>query len=219
MTRILIPALGALLLAAVLMWVRRRHGTPAPAPASLPTTRGTVADFLHDQWKQFKLRRQPLPDPPPVTVLPPPRPAPPRPTPSRAPAPVIEDGPGDGLGPLLTAALAPIPPDHASVQARIAGYEPENDAALTAFMQGEAAAMAGYGEAWHAHVENLLQAVGLDPAAVQGALELGSVLADTATDVHLALRRFITVYLEVLKFAADGGILPHDGRWLSGEAL
>jgi hypothetical protein len=113
---------------------------------------------------------------------------------------------------------SPIPPDHAAAIGRIAGFEPEDDAAWLAFMQGEAAAFIGYAEAWRSQADVCLNSVGMDPAAVQGTIELADVVGDNAHDVTLARRRFLVTYAATLEQIASGLVLPFRAReWLTGE--
>ena len=172
-------------------WVRSQFSDQGPAlsspwPASAPA---------------------PLPDPV--------RPPPPAPRVVAAPAADLDD---DEVHPYEVTAInsAPIPPDHAAVMARIAQFEAEDDAAHIAFLRSEGAAFLGYAEAWRSYASTCLDAIGMDPAAVQGIVSFADSVGDTAHDATLSLRQFFTVYQQVLEWAASGGRLPHRGNWITG---
>jgi hypothetical protein len=153
--------------------------------------------------------------PPPIPPIPP---IPPPSVAARPPAaPLPPEGMVPDLPPLEGVA---IPPDHAAVHARIAQFEPGTDADLILFWQSEAAARLAEARAWQEHAETLVSGIGLDPVAAQAAAELGDVIADTAADFGMLVRRFVTVYEQVLTAVADGLILPHNAReWLTGEGI
>lgn len=113
-----------------------------------------------------------------------------------------------------------IPADHAAVHARIATYEPEDDAAWFAFVQSEAAAKVAEAEAWRAHADNLLTGEGLDPGAVAAIPDLADLIAELSADFGMTLRRYLTVYGETKQAVAEGLILPYHAReWLTGEGI
>jgi hypothetical protein len=96
-------------------------------------------------------------------------------------------------------------------------FEPENDAALLAWMAGEAGGMAGYAEEVAAVYETASAAIGLDPAALQALHDCADAAAAAAEQMAIARRRFTGHFAEVRQFAADGGVLPFDGRWMAGQ--
>jgi hypothetical protein len=96
-------------------------------------------------------------------------------------------------------------------------FEPENDAALLAWMAGEAGGMAGYAEGVAAVHEAASAAIGLDPAALQALHDCADAAAAAAEQMAIARRRFTGHFAEVRQFASDGGVLPFNGRWMTGE--
>jgi hypothetical protein len=89
---------------------------------------------------------------------------------------------------------------------------------MIGFLQCEAEARRQEADAWRAHADTLLTTVGLDPAVATAVAELAEVIGDTAADFGMAVRRFVTIYDEVLKAVSEGLILPHNARdWLTGE--
>lgn len=122
--------------------------------------------------------------------------------------------------PMSSPAMAhksPPPPDHASVIARIAGYEPQDDADLLRFMTGECSAMAGYSDAMAAVFETCVNTIGLDPASVAGLSEYATAITDAAEAMRRAHARFYSIYAEVMEAAAKGVVMPHKGRWITGQ--
>lgn len=156
----------------------------------------------------FVMRRAaPAPAPAAAPVPTPAAPAPQRPAPAPMTAPVLGD-----LTASLPAQGGPVPPDWAAVVARISTFEPADDADLLGFMRSEAAALPALADAWRGLADTQLHVIGIDPAAVQGSLELADVLGDCAHDVVLAMRKFLVTYAEVQAAIAGGLILPHKAR-------
>lgn len=97
------------------------------------------------------------------------------------------------------------------------GFEPETDAHLTGWMAGEAAGMAAYAEAIGDVYETAVNTVGLDPASMQALHEYAAAAATAARAMAAARARFTAHYQAAREFTAAGGVLPHDGRWMTGE--
>jgi hypothetical protein len=111
-------------------------------------------------------------------------------------------GPADVWRPLITAT---------------GEFDPENDAALLAWMAGEAGGMTGYAEGLAAAYETAVVTVGLDPVALQSLHDCGEAAAFAAEQMAAARQKFAAHYAEVRQFAAGGGVLPFNGRWMTGE--
>ena len=105
----------------------------------------------------------------------------------------------------------------ARLAADTAGFEPEDDGELLAWMAAEAAGMAGYGEALDGVYETVTGAVGVDPAALAALADCAEDAAQAAAAMEAARAKFAAHYEEPREFAASGGVLPHDGRWVTGE--
>jgi hypothetical protein len=110
--------------------------------------------------------------------------------------------PGEAWAPLIAATGA---------------FDPESDAALLAWMSGEAGGMTGYAEGLAAVYETSTTVIGLDPAALAALHDCADAAAGAAEQMAVARQRFTTHYAEVRQFAANGGILPFNGRWMTGE--
>jgi hypothetical protein len=96
-------------------------------------------------------------------------------------------------------------------------FEPEDDAHLMAWMAGEAAGQASYAEAITDVYETAVNTVGLDPVAMQALHEYAEAAADAAKAMADARARFAAHYQAVREFTAAGGVMPHNGRWITGE--
>jgi hypothetical protein len=115
-------------------------------------------------------------------------------------------------------AAAPGPgADWVPLIAATGAFDPENDAALLAWMAGEAGGMTGYAEGVAAAYETAVVSIGLDPVAVEALHECAEAAAFAAEQMAAARQRFAGHYAEVRQFAAGGGVLPFNGRWMTGE--
>ncbi len=112
-----------------------------------------------------------------------------------------------------------LPPDWVTLIARVRDFEPEHDVALINFMKDEAAGVVGYAEAMQAARENCVNTVGLDPASVQGITIYAEHMSDASARMAEALTMFFAVYQEVLQAVADGVVMPHNGRWMTGNTV
>jgi hypothetical protein len=120
----------------------------------------------------------------------------------RTPRTAADPGPADVWRPLITATRE---------------FDPENDAVLLAWMTGEADGMAGYAEGIAAAYETATTVTGLDPAALQTLHDYADAAAAAAEAMAAARQRFTSHYSEVRTFTASGGVLPYNGRWMTGE--
>lgn len=96
-------------------------------------------------------------------------------------------------------------------------FDPEDDARLLAWMTGEAAGMTGYAGAMAAAYETAVNVIGLDPAAMSAMHECADAASEAAQQMAAARQAFTAHYAEVRQFAADGGVLAFNGRWMAGE--
>lgn len=134
--------------------------------------------------------------------------------------PVMED---PHLGPAMepgeiAAGPAAAPPPYAALAQWIAGFEPEDDMALRAFMEGNAAGSVMVADAWHHFADTCLNSVGLDPAYVAGVLEAGDSSAGHGSLLAQVHKRFGVIYAQVKDWIAAHGPLPHKARdFLTGE--
>ena len=101
--------------------------------------------------------------------------------------------------------------------AATADYEPEDDSALLDWMAGEAAGMASYAESITDVYDTAVSGVGLDPVPLAALHDYADAAAECAEAMAAARAKFAEHYAQVREFAAAGGLLPHDGRWITGE--
>jgi hypothetical protein len=99
------------------------------------------------------------------------------------------------------------------VIALAADFEPEDDAALLDWMNGQVTGMGGYGEALVELYEHCTSVIGIDPAASA----LLHDVADAAEAMSAAKQKFVDHYELPREFAGNGGLMTHDGRWVTGE--
>lgn len=111
----------------------------------------------------------------------------------------------------------PAPRDWGGVASRVAAFEPESDADLINFMSAEILGMCGYSDAYEALHETCTRSLGLDQRSVQGLGEFGERVVDLTREMALAHKRFVVIYQEVMRMVADGTVMPHNGRFFSGE--
>ena len=103
------------------------------------------------------------------------------------------------------------------VVADTAEFEPEDDGHLLAWMAAEVNGMSAYAEAMTEVYETCVSTVGLDPVAMQATHDVADAAADAAAAMASARAKFASHYGEVREFAASGGLLPYDGRWITGD--
>jgi hypothetical protein len=104
-----------------------------------------------------------------------------------------------------------------AVIARTADFEPDNDGDLLDWMGDEIAAVAAYAEALVDLYESCTQAIGLDPVAMAALHDVADAQAHASETMSGARRKFADHYDRPREFAAEGGLMPHDGRWVTGE--
>jgi hypothetical protein len=104
-----------------------------------------------------------------------------------------------------------------AVIARTADFEPESDGDLLDWMAAEVAGVAAYAEALVDQYEGLVQGTGLDPVGVQALHDVADAQAHASETMSGARRKFADHYDRPREFAAEGGLMPHDGRWVTGE--
>lgn len=98
-----------------------------------------------------------------------------------------------------------------------AEFEPEDDHHLLTWMAGEAGGMSLYAEGVADAYETAVNTVGLNPVAMQALHDYADAAASAAEAMAAARQRFADHYAEVRQFAANGGVLPYNGRWMTGE--
>jgi hypothetical protein len=129
---------------------------------------------------------------------------------------------GNGDRPVSTGGTAPrssanAPAAWKAVAASTADFEPENDEQLLGWMAGEVAGQSVYSESLISVYEGCVNSVGLDPGAMSAVHDVADAAADAATAMAYARQKFAAHYSEVREFVGNGGVMPFDGRWITGE--
>jgi hypothetical protein len=110
-----------------------------------------------------------------------------------------------------------VPGAWGAVVASAADLEPESDAHLIEWMNAQAAGMAAYAEGIVEAYESGTGVLGIDPKALQTLHDYADAAAQAAETMMAAKQRFIEHYELPREFAANGGLMTHDGRWVTGD--
>jgi hypothetical protein len=98
-----------------------------------------------------------------------------------------------------------------------ADLDPGSDTELLEHLSEEVAGMLGYGESLTELHETCVNGVRVDPAAMECVNDCADAIAEAAGVMAQAINRFKEVLEAPREFVADGGVLPKDGDWLTGE--
>ena len=104
-----------------------------------------------------------------------------------------------------------------AIASQTSDFEPEDDGHLLQWMAAEVAGMSAYAEALTEVYETCVNSLGLDPVAMQATHDVADAAAESASAMSAARAKFAGHYAEVREFAANGGLLPFNGRWVTGE--
>ena len=110
-----------------------------------------------------------------------------------------------------------IPSEWGPVVAQAADFEPESDGHLLDWMAGQVTGMAAYAEALIEAYETGVNAVGIDPKGLTALHDVADAAAHAAETMGAAKAKFTEHYELPREFAANGGLMTHDGRWVTGE--
>jgi hypothetical protein len=110
-----------------------------------------------------------------------------------------------------------IPSEWGPVVAQAADFEPESDGDLLDWMAGQVTGMAAYAEALIEAYETGTGTVGIDPKGLAAQHDVADAVAHAAETMSGASKKFADHYELPREFAANGGLMTHDGRWVTGE--
>jgi hypothetical protein len=110
-----------------------------------------------------------------------------------------------------------VPAPWGALVAEAADFDPENDGHLLDWMGGETNGMAAYGEALVEVYEGLTRDKGADARAAAAIHDVADAIAHAAEMMAAAKKKFAEHYDQPREFAANGGVMTHDGRWITGE--
>ena len=164
----------------------------------------------------------------------------PAPDPAGAPAPAVpaqngdstmtstQEGPGDRMprsriNPDRRAHRAAnssggkVPSEWGPVVGAAADFEAESDEHLLGWLGDQVAGMAAYAEALIETYETSVNGIGVDPKGLTALHDVADAVAHAAETMHGAKGKFTEHYELPREFAANGGVMTHDGRWVTGE--
>jgi hypothetical protein len=110
-----------------------------------------------------------------------------------------------------------VPSEWAPVIAAAADFEPENDGELLEWMTRQLIGLSGWAEALVDFYEHATSVIGIDPKAAAMLHDVADAAAQAAETMGAARARFTEHYELPREFAANGGLMTHDGRWVTGE--
>jgi hypothetical protein len=110
-----------------------------------------------------------------------------------------------------------MPAEWGPVAAQAAGFEPESDAHLLEWMAGQVTGMAACAGALIEAYETGINGAGIDPEGLAALHDVAYAAAHAAETMSGARTTFADHYELPREFAAGGGLMPHDGRWVTGE--
>ena len=110
-----------------------------------------------------------------------------------------------------------MPSEWGPVVAQAADFEPESDGHLLDWMAGQVMGMTAYAEALIDAYETGVNAVGIDPKGLAALHDVADAAAHAAETMASAKTQFADHYELPREFAANGGLMTHDGRWITGE--
>jgi hypothetical protein len=112
---------------------------------------------------------------------------------------------------------AGIPSEWAAVVGQTADFEPESDAELLDWMGRQVTGLSAWAEALVDTYEHCTQVIGIDPQASAMLHDVADAAAQAAETMGAAKAKFTQHYELPREFAANGGLMTHDGRWITGD--
>jgi hypothetical protein len=112
---------------------------------------------------------------------------------------------------------AGVPSEWAAVIGQTADFEPDSDAELLDWMGRQVTGLSAWAEALVDTYEHCTQVIGIDPQASAMLHDVADAAAQAAETMGAAKAKFTEHYELPREFAANGGLMTHDGRWITGE--
>jgi hypothetical protein len=110
-----------------------------------------------------------------------------------------------------------IPSEWGPVIAQTADFEPEDDGELLEWMTRQVTGLSAWAEALVDFYEHCTAVIGIDPKASAMLHDVADAAAQAAETMGAAKAKFSEHYELPREFAANGGLMTHDGRWVTGE--
>jgi hypothetical protein len=112
---------------------------------------------------------------------------------------------------------AGVPSEWGAVVGQTADFEPDSDAELLDWMARQVTGLSAWAEALVDMYEHCVAVIGIDPAASAMLHDVADAAAQAAETMGAAKAKFTQHYELPREFAANGGLMTHDGRWITGE--
>jgi hypothetical protein len=110
-----------------------------------------------------------------------------------------------------------VPSEWGPVIAETADFEPEDDGELLEWMNRQVTGLSAWAEALVDFYEHCTGVVGIDPKASAMLHDVADAAAGAAETMGAAKAKFTEHYELPREFAGNGGLMTHDGRWITGE--
>jgi len=110
-----------------------------------------------------------------------------------------------------------VPSEWGPVIAQTADFEPEDDGELLEWMTRQLTGLSAWAEALVDFYEHCTAVIGIDPKASAMLHDVADAAAQAAETMGAAKAKFAEHYELPREFAANGGLMTHDGRWVTGE--
>ncbi len=111
----------------------------------------------------------------------------------------------------------PVPSEWGPVIAQTADFEPGDDGELLEWMGRQVTGLSAWAEALVDFYDHATNTIGIDPKASAMLHDVADAAAQAAETMGAAKARFTEHYELPREFAGNGGLMTHDGRWITGE--
>jgi len=111
----------------------------------------------------------------------------------------------------------PVPSEWGPVIAQTADFEPEDDGELLEWMGRQVTGLSAWAEALVDFYDHATNTIGIDPKASAMLHDVADAAAQAAETMGAAKAKFTEHYELPREFAGNGGLMTHDGRWITGE--
>ena len=110
-----------------------------------------------------------------------------------------------------------VPSEWGPVIAQTADFEPEDDGELLEWMSRQVTGLSAWAEALVDFYDHATNTIGIDPKASAMLHDVADAAAQAAETMGAAKAKFTEHYELPREFAGNGGLMTHDGRWITGE--
>jgi hypothetical protein len=110
----------------------------------------------------------------------------------------------------------PVPSEWGPVIAQTADFEPEDDGELLEWMGRQVIGLSAWAEALVDFYDHATNTIGIDPTASAMLHDVADAAAQAAETMGATKAKFTEHYELPREFAGNGGLMTHDGRWITG---